>query len=186
MKFLEIIKSDLFRYAGRTGMKDFVTQYFSSAGFKFTFWMRACSFARKNKFTKYTIFVLMLPIYKHYKYKYGIDISYGANIGPGLLIYHFGGIVFAAKSAGKNLTLSQCTTTGMTIHDGVKEYPVIGDNVYLAPGAKVIGGITVGNNVAIGSNCVLNKSVENCSVVVGVPGKIVSYRGSSEYVNNPI
>ena len=74
----------------------------------------------------------------------------------------------------------------MTIKNGVKKFPIIGDGVYLAPGSKVIGGIVVGNNVAVGSNCVLNKSVENDAIVVGIPGKVISKKGAREYVNFPI
>ena len=148
--------------------------------------MRTCFYSKKNFWGKYFVFPFSYIFYNHYKYKFGIDISYTSNIGPGLLIYHFGGIVVAVESAGKNLTVSQCTTIGMTIKNGIKKFPIIGDGVYLAPGSKVIGGIIVGNNVAIGSNCVLNKSVANDSVVVGIPGKVISRKGAHEYVNFPI
>lgn len=74
----------------------------------------------------------------------------------------------------KNITLSQNTTVGMTIHNGQKQYPVLQDNIYIAPGAIIIGDITVGSDVAIGSNSVLAKSVEDYSVVVGIPGKVIS------------
>lgn len=182
----KFIQADLFRYAGETSVKKFIKHYFLSEGFKFSVWLRICHFLRKKKLTKYTCFPFAVLIYKHYKYKFGYDIPYAIEIGPGLLLFHINGIVFSAQKAGKNLTLSQCTTVGMTIRNGNKEYPVIGDNVYLAPGAKVIGGITVGDNVALGTNCVLNRSVENNSVVVGIPGKVISYKGAEWYVNNPV
>lgn len=57
-------------------------------------------------------------IYRHYKYKYGYDIPYAIEIGPGLQIFHIGGIVFSPAKCGKNITLSQNTTVGMTIHNG--------------------------------------------------------------------
>lgn len=185
-KILNYIKADLYRYVGNVSVKDFIKAYIKYEGFKFTVWLRACYFLRKNKLTKFTVFPISLIFYRHYKYKYGFDIPYSVEIGPGLLIFHIGGIVFSAQKAGKNLTLSHCTTVGMIIKDGQKQYPVIKDNVYIAPGAKVIGGINVGNNVAIGSNCVLNKSVIDNSIVVGIPGRVVSYNGSVEYINNPI
>lgn len=183
---LEYLKKDLYRYTQSYTLRSFIKCYLRSEGFKFTVWLRICHFTRKKKITKYTIFPLAVLIYKHYKYKYGYDIPYAINIGPGLLIFHISGIVFSPQSAGKNITLSQCTTVGMTIKNGEKKYPVLGDNIYIAPGAKIIGGIKVGNNVAVGSNCVLNKSVENNSVVVGIPGKVISYNGAIEYINNPI
>jgi serine O-acetyltransferase len=55
--------------------------------------------------------------------------------------------------------------------------------VYIGPGAKIIGAVRVGNNVAIGANCVVTKDVPDNAVVVGVPGKIISFRGSQGYVN---
>jgi len=62
--------------------------------------------------------------------------------------------------------------------------PKIGDNVYIAPGAKLIGGITIGNNVAIGANSVVTKSIPDNAVVVGIPGEVISYKGSENYVIN--
>ncbi|WP_409295930.1 serine O-acetyltransferase [Peribacillus sp. SCS-26] len=183
---LYFIKSDLFRYAGEVSLKKFLKHYFLNEGFKFSVWLRICHFFRKRKLTKYSIFPFSYIMYKRYKYKFGYDIPYAIEIGPGLLLFHINGIVFSPKVAGKNVTISQCTTVGMTIKDGIKQFPIIGDNVYLAPGAKVIGGIKVGNNVAVGTNCVLNKSVENNAVVVGIPGRVISYKGADLYVNNPI
>lgn len=180
------IEADLYRYCGNTKVKDFFCVYKKHPGFKFSFWMRTCFYSRRSPIGKYLVFPFAYIFFNHFKYKYGIDISYASNIGPGLLIYHFGGIVVAAERVGKNLTVSQCTTIGMTIKDGVKKFPVIGNGVYLAPGSKVIGGITVGDNVAIGSNCVLNKSVTDNAVVVGIPGKVISWKGAHEYVNFPI
>ena len=102
------------------------------------------------------------------------------------MIFHINGIVLSAQSVGKNLTISQNVTVGMTCHNGKKDFPIIGDNVYLAPGSAVIGKITIGDNVAIGTNCVATKDIEDNSVVVGIPGRIISHNGSYEYINNPI
>jgi serine O-acetyltransferase len=62
--------------------------------------------------------------------------------------------------------------------------PVIGDRVYLGPGSKVIGGISLGNNVAVGANAVVVESVPDFGVAAGVPAKVVSLKGSSGYVVN--
>lgn len=51
--------------------------------------------------------------------------------------------------------------------------PVIGNNVCINKGAIVYGGITIGNNVDIGANAVVNKPVPNNAVVAGVPAKIL-------------
>jgi serine O-acetyltransferase len=53
--------------------------------------------------------------------------------------------------------------------------------VYLAPGAKVIGPITIGNEVAIGANAVVTKDLPDKAVAVGVPAKIISYKGNADF-----
>ena len=62
--------------------------------------------------------------------------------------------------------------------------PVIGDRAFLGPGCVVIGGITLGNDVAVGANAVVLESVPDSGVVAGVPASLVSVRGSAEYVVN--
>lgn len=186
MKLMDYIEADQYRYAAKKGLFSFFRSYHQYEGFKFTVWLRICQATRRHKVTKYTVFILARTMYKHYKYKFGYDIPYDRDIGPGLMIFHIGGIVFSPEKCGKNITISQNTTVGMTSHNGVKAFPVLGDNVYLAPGCAVIGGITVGNNVVVGTNCVLTKSTEDGSVVVGIPGRVISHNGSDEYVNNPI
>jgi serine O-acetyltransferase len=61
---------------------------------------------------------------------------------------------------------------------------VIGDNVYIGPGAKLFGAIVVGDNAAIGANCVVTRDVPENGVVVGVPGQVIPYEGSQGYINN--
>lgn len=183
MKLKEFILADKHRYSSE--LAGFWKIYWKYEGFRFTVWLRICQKTREKKITKYTIFPIAKLVYKHYKYKFGYDIPYDREIGPGLLIFHIGGIAFSPKKCGKNVTISQNTTVGMTVHDGIKEFPILGDNVYLAPGSAVIGGIKVGNNVAIGTNAVLTKSAPDDSVIVGIPGKVISYNGAQEYINNP-
>ncbi len=183
----EYIRADLYRYTGSTKFRSFLKQYFiRGQGFRFSVWLRICHFSKQSKISKYTVFPFAYLFYCRNMFKYGLDISYHTEIGPGLLIYHFSGIVFRPEKAGKNITISQCTTVGMTSHDGKKSFPVLGDNVYLAPGCAVIGGITVGNNVAVGTNSVLTKSVPDGAVVAGIPGHILSYDGAAEYINHPV
>lgn len=185
-QLIEYIKSDLYRYAGAVSFSNFIKYYARSEGFKFTVWLRMCYFLRMNRMTKYTLFPLCRLMYFHYKYKFGYDIPYDKIIGPGLLIFHIGGIVFSPESAGKNVTLSQNTTVGMRIINNEKKFPKIGDNVYIAPGAAIVGKVVVGNDVAIGTNAVVMNDVPDHGVVVGIPGKVISFNGAKAYVNNPI
>jgi serine O-acetyltransferase len=92
----------------------------------------------------------------------GISISSGAEIGPGFYIGHFSGIVVGrGVRVGEDFNISQGVTVGN--HRGC---PVIGDAVYLGPGAKVFGPISIGDHVAVGANAVVNRSVPAFSTVV--------------------
>lgn len=130
----------------------------------------------------YPLYVVAVLILNHYKYKFGITLSHATSIGSGLYIGpHMAGIVVNNFAViGKNCNLSQGMTIGQTYRGKRKGTPVIGDNVFIGPGAKIIGD---GNNVAIGANCVVADDSPDNAVVVGVPGRVVSYNGSREYVN---
>lgn len=91
------------------------------------------------------------------------------NIGEGLMIQHGFSSTIGAEKIGSNCRVFQQVTIGW---NGGKR-PVIGDNVIICCGAKVIGGITVGNNVTIGANAVVCKDVPDNCVVGGVPAKII-------------
>ena len=58
--------------------------------------------------------------------------------------------------------------------------PTIGDNVYMAKGSIIMGGITIGNNVTIGANAVVNKPVPDNAVVAGVPARILRIKEINE------
>lgn len=53
----------------------------------------------------------------------------------------------------------------------------------IGPGAKIFGNIRIGNGAAIGANCVVTHDVPENAVVVGIPGKVISYKGSKGYIN---
>lgn len=59
---------------------------------------------------------------------------------------------------------------------------MIGDDVYIGPGAVIVGKVAVGNRVAVGANCVVLADVPDDGVVVGVPGRVISSAGSTGYV----
>jgi serine O-acetyltransferase len=111
---------------------------------------------------------------------WGIELPRSARIGRGLYIGHFGGIhISSAAVIGKNCNLSQEVTIGVAGTGDKRGVPVIGDNVYLAPGVRVFGRIRVGNNVKIGANAVVYKDIPDEAVVVLEPGfRIISMSGN--------
>jgi serine O-acetyltransferase len=112
----------------------------------------------------------------------GISISQRALIGSGLYINHFGSIFIGAAIIGENCNLSHEVTIGVAGRGDKKGLPTIGNRVHISPGAKLIGNIVIGDDVAIGANAVVTKSVPDCAVVVGVPAHVISYRGSFDFV----
>ncbi len=105
----------------------------------------------------------------------GVEIHPGATLGPGLFIDHAAGVVIGETSdVGANVTIYQGVTLGGTSLERGKRHPSVGDRVTIGAGAKVLGPVTIGQDSRIGANAVVVKPVPANSVVVGVPGQIVS------------
>ncbi|WP_285768128.1 DapH/DapD/GlmU-related protein [Peribacillus sp. SI8-4] len=100
-----------------------------------------------------------------------LGFSIGRNVfGPGLCLAHWGSIVVhKSTEVGENCKIHSAVNIG--IKKG--KCPVIGNNVYIGPGAKLFGGITIGDNVKIGANAVVNKDVPSNVTVVGIPARVV-------------
>lgn len=91
--------------------------------------------------------------------------------GPGLALNHWGTIVISPEARiGRNARINICVNIGLK--DGAA--PVIGDDVYIGPGAKLFGAIRIGNQVQIGANAVVNKSFGDGLTLVGVPAVAVT------------
>lgn len=97
-----------------------------------------------------------------------------SEIGGGLFIQHGAATYIAAKRIGKNCYINQCVTLG---YSNKVDHPILLDNVSVKAGAKVIGKVTVGNNVIVGANAVVVKSVPDNCTVVGVPAYIIRRDG---------
>ena len=100
-------------------------------------------------------------------------IPYTAEIGDETVFAYGGiGVVLHSKAViGKNCMIGQNITIGGRTGHG--SAPVIGDNVYIAAGSRVLGGIKIGNDVIIGANAVVIKDVADGCVVAGVPAKVI-------------
>jgi serine O-acetyltransferase len=106
-------------------------------------------------------------------------ISPQAVIGGGLFINHFGGIwINPDARLGRFCNLHQGVTIGVAGRGRTHGVPQIGDRVNLMPHAVVLGKIRVGDDVMIGANSLVISDVEDHSVVVGAPGRVVSRQGS--------
>lgn len=107
----------------------------------------------------------------------GIEIHPGARIGRRFFIDHGMGVVIGETAEiGDDCTLYHGVTLGGTSWQKGKRHPTLGNDVVIGAGAKVLGPITIGDGVRIGSNAVVLKDVEAGATVVGVPGRVVVVR----------
>jgi serine O-acetyltransferase len=117
-----------------------------------------------------------------------IHIPHSVSIGPGLCIPHIGYIVVGSRTAvGSHCTLTQGVTIGHA-GGGAKDkhqHPVIGDRVYIGPGAAIIGPVTVGDDALIGVGAVVTQSVPARAVMMGNPARVISFQGSFELIVYP-
>lgn len=128
--------------------------------------------------------ILLEPFYQILflliQWLWGIELPRSARIEPGLYIGHYGGITISPLTVmGASCNISQNITIGVSGEGEQKGVPVIGSNVYIAPGARLFGKITIGDNVKIGANTVVYKDIPDNAIVVLDPGfKIISLKGN--------
>ena len=115
--------------------------------------------------------------FKRLSMKLGFSIPLNV-FEEGLSIAHYGTIVVNSKAkVGKNCRLQEGVNIGAT--NGSPNAPIIGNNVFIGTGAKIIGDITIADDVAIGANAVVVKSIEEAGVTYGgVPAKKISNNNS--------
>lgn len=107
-----------------------------------------------------------------------VDIHPGATIGHRLFIDHGAGVVIGETAIiGDDVTLYHGVTLGGTTWNKEKRHPTLGNSVLIGAGAKILGNITLGDNVRVGANSVVIKDVPACCTVIGVPGKIIQRKG---------
>ncbi|RYZ36728.1 MAG: serine acetyltransferase [Sphingobacteriales bacterium] len=188
MTVRQILQQDLLRYGIRKPVSVFLLVRLLlthvAPGIKFCIIFRYCqAYRKRNKL----LFYIFLRLLRRIKYKYGFDISHRTTIGPGLYIGHFGGVVIHGDAViGGNCNLSQGMTIGVLVRGSNAGVPTIGDRVFIGPGALILGGISIGNDVLIGANAVVHFDVEDCSVVAAPSASVISKKGSSGYISNTV
>jgi serine O-acetyltransferase len=104
-----------------------------------------------------------------------IDIHPGATLGRRFFIDHGAGVVIGETAEiGDDVTLYHGVTLGGTTWNKGKRHPTLGDGVVVGAGAKILGAITLGDQVRVGANSVVVKDVPARKTVVGIPGKVVT------------
>ncbi len=164
------IKQDFKSYQGNIGAQGFWVMLVYRFG-RWRYGVRP-SILRK-------LFSLIYKIlYKFIQIITGIDLPCEAEVGAGFVIDHFGGVVVSGYAKfGDHCRIRNGVVVGLK---NIEEpgAPVIGNNVDIGAGAKVLGKIRIGNNVLIGANAVVLSDVPDNSIAVGVPA-IIKARSQS-------
>ena len=136
-----------------------------------------------NRLLRLVLSIVYLPLFMVATLITGIHLPRGAAIGPGLRIYHFGCLVLNPEVViGRNCTLRHGVTIGT--RQGDHDVPIIGDNVDIGAGAKILGKIRVGDNVTIGANAVVIADVPDNHIAVGVPARVFPKKMKPAAQNN--
>jgi serine O-acetyltransferase len=118
------------------------------------------------------IYMMVKIQFKNISIKLGFSIPENV-FGPGLAIVHYGTIVVNSDARiGANCRIHACTNIGRS--GGISGAPILGDNIYIGPGAKIFGNISIADNCAIAANAAVNKSVIDRGVLIaGVPARVI-------------
>jgi serine O-acetyltransferase len=110
----------------------------------------------------------------------GIELPCEAKVGKRFLIEHFSGIIVSGDAVfGDDVTIRNGVTVGLR-HTGIRGSPTIGNRVDIGAGAKLLGPIQIGDDVAIGANAVVIKDVPSNSIAVGVPARIIPRKATTD------
>jgi serine O-acetyltransferase len=104
----------------------------------------------------------------------GCVIGVRAQFAPGFILIHPVGVVInSAIRGGRNVWLE----SGVVIGDNRGSSPVLGDDIFVGSGAKILGGVTLGSGARVGANAVVMHDVAANATVVGIPARPVVSRG---------
>jgi len=190
LSFKKCFIADLRRVIPGLKIQDYFSYFLFDAGYQAVVLYRL---ARYFRFKKFPPFNKGIPFLHRILFRMCIqltacEISYYADIDEGFCIAHSTGIVIGAGvRIGKNVTVYSNVTIGARATKATDDsqegkpveeirYPVIGDNVIIYSGARIVGGITIGENSVVGANAVVLSSFPPNSKIVGVPAKDVSNR----------
>ena len=123
---------------------------------------------------KHHFFFCYIKIRHKLMFKYGFEIYFNANIGKGLRIRHLSGniVINSHSIIGDNLTIQNGVTIGASGSKKNNGAPIIGNNVFIGSGSKIVGKCKIGNNVKIGALTFVNFDVHDNATVIGYKGNI--------------
>ena len=166
------IRADLRAHGGNWGAQGF----WALVIYRFGRWRYRVKPALLRK-----IFSLLYKIaFKFTQVITGIELPCEVEIGHNFVIDHFGGIVISGYSKfGNNCRIRNGVVVGLRRVDQPCA-PVIGNNVDIGAGAKVLGPIKIGDDVVIGANAVVIHDVPDHCIAAGVPAVIKPRRDPTQ------
>lgn len=168
-------RDDLYRYEGERSRKLGVRLRYRlfTPGYRFTYYFRKASASR-------TIFgkLIYYPLFHLAKFRTGIQIPIGTNIGKGMKIAHFGTIVVnPGARIGYNFNIAQGCLVGNA--QGKRAgVPTIGNNVFMGANSIIIGGVAIGDNCLIAPGAFVNFDMPDNSIAIGNPAKLIRKESS--------
>ncbi len=175
----ELIKSDLYRYHGKTDTRNLLKAFFLIEGFRYMLFFRLCAGSTG------LVRMWWRLILRHYSYKYGFQIPHTTKVGKGFYIGHFGTVVVNGNATiGDNVNISPGVVIGQVSRGRSKGVPTIGNKVWIGSNAIIVGNITVGNDVLIAPGAYVNTDVPAGSLVMGNPAVISVGKGVEGYIMN--
>jgi serine O-acetyltransferase len=186
---LNKVKSDIRRYIATEEVKS-INDYIELFLFNYSLWILL-----SYRFGRWVRYEFKIPVIKQ-AFKIltkithsilglltGIQIPFETSIGAGLYIGHTGMLILNSDcKIGSNCNLGPGVVIGQGGRGDKKGSPVVGNNVYIGVGAKILGKIKVGDFAAIGANAVVTKDVPPHSTVAGVPARVINQRGSEGFI----
>lgn len=151
-------------------------------GFWTLFWHRFGNWRMsvRPRFLRFPLSMLYRFMFKCCEWFCGIKLSYNVTVGRRVRMEHFGGMVLGARAIGSDVTLRQNTTLGLASSEDLNAKPILMDHVDVGAGAVIVGDVVIGRGAIVGANAVVTRSVQDYSVVGGVPARVIRMRDASE------
>lgn len=172
----EYIRCDLYRNLESCSKKEIVKAFFSrKSTVGVLLYYRLCHYFAglgKKNVIQFLFHSFCYLRFRHMQEQCGIELNQRTEIGYGLRLPHKGGIIIhPGVKIGNNCEIMQGVTIGNNIMKSRDDVAVIGDEVLLCAGAKIIGKVKIGNTVIVGANAVVTHDVEDRIIVGGVPAR---------------